>query len=129
MIRAQSNNMPNYCWNLTKIPNIPNYFSVDFQVAWNSAVPVGTYTYTATQFSTAKSTTEILCDIQRTSKANIPSAYGYNEGGATAKDSYATAAGLATTGLLIFNGLAMGNVDAVVNEGASMDKCMEHPSP
>ncbi len=90
---------------------------------------MGTYTYTATQFATAASTTEILCDIQRTSKANIPAAYGYNEGGVTNKDSYATAAGLATTSLMVFNGLALGNVDAVVNESNGMDKCMEHPSP
>jgi len=40
-----------------------------------------------------------------------------------------TAAGIALTGGYIYNALAGGNVDAVENEGRSLDVCLSHPSP
>ena len=40
-----------------------------------------------------------------------------------------TAAGVALSGGYIYNALAGGNVDAVENEGQSLDVCLSHPSP
>lgn len=41
----------------------------------------------------------------------------------------ATTAGIAVTGGLIFNGLAGGNLDAVIEEAKTMDKCLSHAAP
>lgn len=84
--------------------------------------------YGANKFSSQAQTTTILCDIQRTGKTNIPQVNMYTTPGQT-KDAYATASGVALDGVMIFNGLALGNVDAVMNEAKGMDNCLEHSSP
>ena len=43
--------------------------------------------------------------------------------------SMTTQSGTAVTGGIIFNGLALGNKDAVENEGSTMDECLSHTSP
>ena len=40
-----------------------------------------------------------------------------------------TAAGFAISGGIIFNGLALGDLDAVENEVETMDDCLQHASP
>ena len=44
-------------------------------------------------------------------------------------DPLGTAAGIAITGGYIYNALAGGNIDAVENEGKSLDVCLSHPAP
>jgi YHYH protein len=43
--------------------------------------------------------------------------------------SMTTQSGTAITGGAIFNGLALGDKDAVLNEGNTMDECLSHTSP
>jgi len=40
-----------------------------------------------------------------------------------------TAAGIGLSGGYIYNALAGGNVDAVENEGMTLDTCLSHPTP
>ena len=49
--------------------------------------------------------------------------------GGAAPEALGTTAGIALTGGYIFNSLAFGNMDAVENEGDTLDVCMSHPSP
>ena len=89
---------------------------------------------------TSAATDEILCDLQRTASSNIPTEYGFNllnqpsrrrmlqPGGGTA-DKISTASGIALSGGYIYNSLAGGNVDAVENEGSTLDVCLGHPTP
>ena len=44
-------------------------------------------------------------------------------------DPLATASGIALTGGYIYNALAGGNIDAVENEGISLDVCLSHTAP
>ena len=44
-------------------------------------------------------------------------------------DPIATSAGIALTGGYIYNALALGNLDAVENEGDTLDICMSHATP
>ena len=44
-------------------------------------------------------------------------------------DPLATASGIAITGGYIYNALAGGNIDAVENEGKSLDVCLSHTAP
>lgn len=54
---------------------------------------------------------------------------GGGMGGSGAGEPLGTAAGIALTGAYIYNALAGGNVDAVENEGKSLDVCLSHPTP
>ena len=40
-----------------------------------------------------------------------------------------TASGIAVSGAMIFNALALGNLDAVENEWVTLDQCLTHPTP
>lgn len=40
-----------------------------------------------------------------------------------------TAAGIAISGVPLYNGVANGDVDAVMTEVDTMDLCLEHPTP
>jgi len=44
-------------------------------------------------------------------------------------EALSTSAGISLTGAYIYNALAGGNVDAVENEGATLDVCLSHPTP
>ena len=44
-------------------------------------------------------------------------------------DPISTAAGVAFSGMMIFNSLASGNTDALDHEIRSLDSCLNHPSP
>lgn len=50
-------------------------------------------------------------------------------GGGGGGESLGTAAGIGLSGGYIFNALAGGNVDAVENEGMTLDTCLSHPTP
>jgi hypothetical protein len=100
--------------------------TIDYTVTWNADMSSATH-YTASDFDTEVKITEIICDIQRTAATNLPSGITYTAGsGATNID---TAAGGTTTGVMLLNGLAMGDVDAVATEVETMDLCLEHASP
>lgn len=87
----------------------------------------GLSTYTAAQVDTAAEVTDILCDIQRTAESNIGHGITYTAGNNAA--SISTAGGVGLNGVVLFNGLALGDVDAVVTELDTMDLCLEHASP
>lgn len=82
--------------------------------------------YNASQVNTTDQITDILCDIQRTSSQNMGNniTYMFDEDAAR----ITTAGGVATDGVLLYNGLAQGDVDAVYNEVYTMDLCLEHTS-
>ena len=87
----------------------------------------GLATYSAADVADQDDITDILCDIQRTAGSNIGNSISYTAGsGATSID---TAGGVGINGVLLFNGLALGNEDAVLNEVETMDLCLEHASP
>ena len=87
----------------------------------------GLATYSAADVADQDDITDILCDIQRTAASNIGNSISYTAGsGATSID---TAGGVGINGVLLFNGLALGNEDAVLNEVETMDLCLEHSSP
>jgi hypothetical protein len=60
----------------------------------------------------------------------MPSVVSYKENkSGTSPSSMTTQSGIAITGGSIFNGLALGNRDAVEGEGDTMDECLSHTSP
>lgn len=127
MIRVQSNNMPNICWQTnTSNPNVAGYVTVDFEVTWNAAM-TGILNYDADDFDTSDDVDFILCDIQRTDESNMHISVSYTED--SSSTSMTTWAGFGRQNIALFNGLALGDTDAVINEGASMDKCLSHASP
>ena len=114
--------------------------------------------YTDDDFDTSVKTDEILCDLQRTSSTNMNAFSDYElissrrmlqseqpsekfgwfgpddppaggMGGGGGGEELGTAVGIALTGGYIFNALAGGNVDAVENEGDTLDVCFSHSSP
>jgi hypothetical protein len=125
----QTNSIPNHCWRTTFIKNVTLYQTFDFTVTWNANV-TGILNYSATQFSSATNTDTILCDILRTDASNMPSVVSYKENkSGTSPSSMTTQSGIAITGGSIFNGLALGNRDAVEGEDDTMDECLSHTSP
>ena len=50
-------------------------------------------------------------------------------GGGGGGEPLNTAAGIALSGMYIFNSLAAGNQDALEGEIRTLDKCISHPSP
>lgn len=103
-----------------------DYVNVDFTVTWNKDM-TGATTYPASSFTDGSAVDTILCDIQRTKKSNIPSGINYQENGSS--ESMETWSGFGRQNLALFNGLALGNLDAVILEGETMDKCLSHAAP
>lgn len=104
----------------------------------------GIMNYSTADFNSAANTETILCDILRTDASNMPSVISYKENKSTttivtsllstfasgtgsptpistAASSMTTQSGTAITGGAIFNGLALGDRDAVEGEGDTMD--------
>ena len=73
-ILVQSNGLPNHCFFSTV--NVSVATEHEWQVAFNSDVS-SVENYTASDFDTSAKTDEILCDIQRTSSANMLSSSSY----------------------------------------------------
>ena len=119
----------------------------------------GVANYADTDFDTSAKTDEQLCSITRTAMTNMHSSSNYvdnsggrrltghpppdggdqpppPDGGDTSGstdggsfDALGTAAGIALSGAYIYNAIAGGNVDAVENEGYTLDVCLSHPTP
>ena len=121
MIRVQSNGLPNHCVNSTV--NNGTDQNQDFEVRFQPPVD-GTENYTDTDVDTSAKTDEILCDLQRTNETNMlrKSRYNLISGASTQ-----TSAGMALSGMHIFNALDAYNRDAVENEAQSLDSCYSHP--
>lgn len=75
-------------------------------------------------------TDELLCDLQRTHKRNMPDLVDYqNKNPRRGGDPIATASGIALSGAYIYNSLNADNYDAVEAETNVLDVCLSHPSP
>jgi len=150
-IKVQANGLPNHCLNATVNNALPteNTWEVNFNADVSSVM-----NYDDDDFDTSAKTDEILCDLQRTSSANMNAVSDYSlngdrrilqaeqsektgwfrddppsmEGGGGG-EVLGTSAGIALSGGYIYNALAGGNVDAVENEGDTLDVCMSHASP
>lgn len=107
--------MPNHCFQA--INENPSPTEVDFSVLFNRDV-TGLTNYSSSDIDTSAKTDELLCDIQRTVSANMLSGTGYS---AVDESLLTTASAVAVSGALIFNALALGNVDAVENEWITLD--------
>ncbi len=101
-VRVQSNGLPNHCY---YSPNIGIMeLDIDFQVKFNVDV-------TNNIFNSANSQTDInnlICDNKRTKQAYIPTVSDYTQTGATNIDK---AGGIATSGVLIYNGVMTSLMD------------------
>jgi hypothetical protein len=142
-IKVQSNNMPNVCWQHNpKNPNIAKTATVEFEVMWNKnfkkpteTTPPYYYNYNYyTDFYTKDDASFVLCDIQRTDSSNmlyeIGSSYSHaDQDPANSVWNLATWAGFSKMNIAIFNGLALGDQDAVATEWETMDRCMTHATP
>lgn len=119
--------MPNTCWETnTSNPNVADYVTVDFRVTWNADM-TDIINYDSDSFSSADDIDTILCDIGRTTSSNIHSSISYTE--TSASTSMTTWDGMSKQNIALYNGLALGNTDAVVLEGETMDGCLGHASP
>lgn len=74
-ITVDSNGLPNHCFYDTT-PNTAEAIDNTWTVNWNPDV-TGKLNYQASDFDSESKTTEILCDIQRTSSNNMMSESGY----------------------------------------------------
>ena len=101
------------------------------------AAPAPAYYYNYnyyTDFYTKDDASFVLCDIQRTDSSNmlyeIGSTYSHADQDAANKVwSLSTWAGFSKMNIAIFNGLALGDQDAVATEWETMDRCMTHATP
>jgi hypothetical protein len=126
-IRVQSNNMPNKCWQSSVAnPNVGDYVTVDFTTTWNPDM-TGILNYSEADFDTQDETESVLCDISRTANSNM------NDVTTIVEDDECTGittwAGFGRLNVALFNGLALGSVDAVLGEGTTMDGCLTHAAP
>ena len=70
-MRIQTNALPNHCFNsLLSAPSPTDY---DYTMVYNPDVSSSALNYSAADIDTANETSELLCDLQRTSSANFPS--------------------------------------------------------
>ena len=131
-VKVQSNAMPNHCFNGRTTGSKINFASpkeTEWQVNWNPDVN-DIQNYQDRDFDSQAKTSEILCDIQRTSSKNMNEASQYEViTESRSLDPIATSAGIALTGAYIYNALALGNVDAIEEEGEGLDVCLSHSSP
>jgi hypothetical protein len=119
--------MPNVCWETnTRNPNVANYVTVDFKVDWNPDM-TNIVNYPASSFASSSDVDNVLCDISRTDDSNMPSTTTYKE--YDSSTSLRTWGGVSRGNIGLYNALALGNVDAVILEGETMDLCMSHASP
>jgi hypothetical protein len=119
--------MPNVCWETnTSNPNVANYVTVDFKVDWNPDM-TGIVNYPESMFATADDVDSVMCDIGRTADSNMDSSITYDE--MSASTGLTTWSGVSRGNIGLYNALALGNVDAVILEGETMDLCMSHASP
>ena len=131
-IRAQSNQMPNHCFQATNATPTP--INSDFTVLFNRDV-TGQVNYAETSYDTSAEVTELLCDIQRTAEANMLAGSGYSEtswarrnlhshpppppdggdggGGGGGGSSLSVVSGIMLSGTLMYNALAADSNDAV----------------
>lgn len=119
--------MPNKCWQTsTSNPNVGDYLTIDWTVTWNADM-TDIMNYSSSDFSSSDDSDTILCDITRTDESNMNDAIDF-----AADDSctsVTTWAGFSRMNTALFNGLALGNVDAVQGEGTTMDQCLTHAAP
>merc|ERR1712147_565279 len=119
--------MPNMCWQTnTKNPNVADYNKVDFEVTWNMDVK-GKMNYNGSDFKSGSDVDNILCDIQRTKESNMQAGISFDrKSGAVSTNTWS---GFGRQNLSIFNALALGDQDALLLEGETMDKCLSHAAP
>lgn len=103
-------------------------FEIDYEATWLS--PTEPYAGEALDQS---SLDELICNLMRSLDANIPASAGYRNLGATRMN---TGWGIATTGVMIFNGSNVDSVDPfypAVYGGSTdltaekVDRCLGHP--
>ena len=80
--------------------------------------------YEATDFDSEAKTDELICDLQRTKKDNMPARTNYE---LVSGSSLNTVAAIALTGGNIYNALDIENRDAVEFEATGLDTCYSHP--
>ena len=117
--------MPSHCYGSSDIPNAPKDQAIDFTVFWNRFV-VGDVMWTEAQQDEEKEVDNILCQISRTDASHMQAGTYVDAAGAT---NQSTVSGYSFDNIAIFNGLAMGNKDAVLTEVDTMDNCLTHSSP
>ena len=128
-ISVQTNNLPSHCTNSSLGFHISS--DEEWMVKWNTDM-TGIENYTDDDFSSSDATDEILCDISRTNADNMPTEVDFtcesceDDSGTNYND---TASGIALSGGYIFNALAGGDVDAVINEIETLSVCFDHPTP
>jgi len=83
--------------------------------------------FSADKIDSESKITALLCDINRTQESNMENISTYLQTGGA--DSIETVSGFAFDFIPIFNGLALGNFDAVETEADTMDLCLTHSSP
>ena len=86
----------------------------------------GQENHLAETVDTEAEATAILCDITRTKPSNMLDGFEYEE--ANGSKSLNTISGFAFDNVAIFNGLSADDVDAVLFEVETMDKCLLHPT-
>jgi hypothetical protein len=125
-IRVQSNNMPNSCWQTNpNSPNVPDYVNVDFRVTWNADM-TRVLNYLDADFATPADVDTVLCDIQRTSSANMHSSITYVEvDNSTSLEHWS---GFTRNNVALFNGLTIANEDVLDTEADLLDGCLGQSS-
>ena len=102
-IRVQSNGLPNHCY--TSPRTAPAALDIDFQVAWQAEAHTDSEeAYPETQ----EALDSLICDIQRSADSRIPAYTMYERKGTTMIN---TAWGVATSGVLLMNGISAEGVD------------------
>jgi hypothetical protein len=126
MIRVQSNNMPNKCYQQNAYTNfIPDYQTVDFYVDWN---PEAIETRYEKDFDTDWDTDSLLCDIDRTHPRNLPEGTLFWKSGLTPK--FSRVVGFSKFNTLLFNGLIEYGEDKLTKDAVQgsqaykYDKCL-----
>ena len=118
----------------------------------------GVMNYSEDDFADSDATDEVLCNIDITMSSNLHESVDYldlnsrrrrlqppgppddgenggppddgdDSGDSGSTDYNSTTSGIAFTGGYIFNALAGGNVDAVINEIETLSVCLDHPTP
>jgi len=113
---------------------VPNYNTVDFKVTFNKMMIDSTtkyvqWNYDTTDFIDQADVDFVLCDINRTSKSNMPMNIYTTYTEDSASTSLETWSGVTSNNIGLFNGLALGDVDALATEAGTMDLCMMHAAP
>lgn len=122
MIRVQSNNLPNKCWQQNAVgTNIPVYTAVDFKTTWNADM-TGIDNYTDSDFATDAQTDDILCATDRTIEENMNSVVDFWKHGKTPKMDRMV--GYSRQNILLYNGLNEDALDVTEQDYLLFDKCL-----